>query len=370
MFRRGRTPGSSSSSALTDLTAPSGISPRVLLIALAGVSLIVGLDAALVRLGVWAPVASGRIGELHGPLMVLGFMGTLIALERAQALRHSLAYAAPILLGLGGLVAISGAAPRVGLLLLFDGALAFVIVLAALYRRAPLPLVAAQVVGVLLAAAGAGLLIVRDVPTVIPLLSGFIVVTIAAERAELAQLTMGRRAVPTLVAATAWLAATGVTALLWPAAVRLFGLGVLLVALWLLRDDVGRRLVKTDGLRRFNAAALLAGNVWLAIAGITWLVVGQPTTTGTYDIVVHATFLGFAMSMILAHAPIIFPTILGRPLPYRPAMWAPLALLHAGMVVRVIGDLVTTTIHRVGGIMTVLAILLFAGTAAYSAVKA
>jgi len=66
-------------------------------------------------------VMIGRLADLHGPLMVLGFMGSLISLERAQALRNWLAYAAPALLGSGALVLISGAFPVLGKLLLFDG---------------------------------------------------------------------------------------------------------------------------------------------------------------------------------------------------------------------------------------------------------
>ena len=347
------------------------MSRRVLFVMLAGISLLAGLDAGLVRLGVWAPVTSGRLADLHGPLMILGFMGSLISLERAQALRNRLAYAAPALLGAGAFVMISGAFPVLGKLLLFDGALAFVAVMVALYRRAPLPLVAAQVVGAVLACLATALLISVEVPALLPLLAGFIVVTIAAERAELAQLTMGRRAVPTLVAASAWLSLSAVSALLWPGpGDRVFGAGVLFVALWLIRDDVGRRLIRGEGLRRYNAAALLLGNIWLAVAGLTWVIVGRPEAAGTYDVVVHGTFLGFAMSMIMAHAPIIFPTVLSRPLPYRPAMWVPLTVLHLGMVVRVLGALTGTVLYQIGGAMTVVSILLFAATAIYSAVRA
>ncbi|WP_231979315.1 hypothetical protein [Tessaracoccus coleopterorum] len=98
---RGSTPSNIPRSAMNrprsaaPVTALRGAAPgedtrplRVALIALAGVSLITGLNAGLLRLGVWAPVASDRIADLHGPVMVLGFMGTLISLERAQALRN------------------------------------------------------------------------------------------------------------------------------------------------------------------------------------------------------------------------------------------------------------------------------------------
>jgi len=38
---------------------------------------------------------------------------------------------------------------------------------------------------------------------------------------------------------------------------------------------------------------------------------------GGYDAVVHAIFLGFVISMVMAHAPVILPAVLRRPLPYR-----------------------------------------------------
>ena len=124
---------------MNDKAASAPVSRRVFLVMLAGISLVTGLNAGLVRLGVWAPVVNGRLADLHGPLMVLGFMGSLISLERAQALRNRLAYAAPILLGAGAVVLISGLFPVLGRLLLFDGTLAFVAVMVALYRRAAAP---------------------------------------------------------------------------------------------------------------------------------------------------------------------------------------------------------------------------------------
>lgn len=344
---------------------------RVALIALAGVSLLAGLNAGLLRLGVWAPVASDRIADLHGPVMVLGFMGTLISLERAQALRNPLAYLAPGLLGVGSLALLAGAPVALGKLLLLDGTVAFVVLALALWRRAPLGLVAAQALAATFAALAAALWLVAEIPAVIPLLAAFLIITIASERAELAQLTMGRRAVPTLLTLGSLIGAASALALVVPAVgSRVLGVGCLLTAAWLLRDDVGRRMVRTSGLRRFNAAALLGGNVWLAVAGAVWFIVGQPTSTGAYDAVVHGVFLGFGMSMIMAHAPIIFPAVIGRPLPYRPVMWIPLGLLNLGMLVRVVGGLSQITpLHQLGGSLTVAAVLLFAVTVIISVVK-
>jgi len=43
--------------------------------------------------------------------------------------------------------------------------------------------------------------------------------------------------------------------------------------------------------------------------------------------------------MIFGHALIVFPAILGRAMPFRSAFYAHLALLHASVIVRLIGDL-------------------------------
>src|SRR5690606_18142896 len=125
---------------------------------------------------------------------------------------------------------------------------------------------------------------------------------------------------------------------LWPTAGgRLLGVALVLLTAWLVRHDVARRLVRTSGLPRFAAAALLLGYAWLAVAGIGLALLGSPASSAAgYDIVVHATFLGFAMSMILAHAPVILPAVLRVRLPYNAVMWAPLLLLHATLLGRVL----------------------------------
>ena len=87
------------------------------------------------------------------------------------------------------------------------------------------------------------------------------------------------------------------------------------------------------------AACLLSGYGWLVVAGLVWLVGGAATSGPAYDAVIHAVLLGFTLSMIMAHAPVILPAVLRRPLPYRPIMYLPVALLHASLVLRILfGD--------------------------------
>ena len=60
---------------------------RLALLLGGGVGLLAGLNAALLRLGLPAPVESVSLSSLHGILMLYGFLGTAITLERAVALQ-------------------------------------------------------------------------------------------------------------------------------------------------------------------------------------------------------------------------------------------------------------------------------------------
>ena len=86
-------------------TGQSAASPglnyqRLPLLALSILALLAALWAGLVRLGWSLPVGPpGVLYVAHGPLMVCGFLGTLISLERAVALGEGWSYAAPTLSG-------------------------------------------------------------------------------------------------------------------------------------------------------------------------------------------------------------------------------------------------------------------------------
>lgn len=316
-------------------------SPAPLLLLPGGLALLAGMDAGLTLAGVPAPVGSARLAELHGPLMVLGFLGTVIALERATALRAAWGFLAPGLAAAGALALVLLPDPLVGRLLLAQGLLTLALVYATLWRRNRDITVAVEGLGAVLAGAGALLLTRVEVASVLPLLIGFIVLTIAAERVELARLAMPPGSDARLALLSGWVAAAAGGALVLAGAPlagdlawRVLGLALVVLTVWLVRHDVARRLIHGSGLPRFAAAALLAGYVWLLVSGTLMVLVGRPTGS-FYDVVVHTTFLGFAMSMILAHAPVILPAVLKVRLPYHRAMWAPLVLLHVTLAGRV-----------------------------------
>ena len=136
--------------------------------------------------------------------------------------------------------------------------------------------------------------------------------------------------------------------------------GWLGIAAWLLAFDVARRTVKNAGLTRFIAVCLIAGYLWLAVAGVLALLHGGVPAGFAYDAMLHAVFVGFVISMIFGHAPVIFPAVTGRTLPYSPWFYGHLALLHLSLLVRTAGDLSGQfTLRKWGGLLNAAAILLF-----------
>ncbi len=347
---------------------------RTLLLLPAGIGLLAGLDAALLLLGLPAPVTTERLPEVHGALMVLGFVGTVVALERAVALGRPWGYLAPVGLGLGGLALVSPLPLTVGRVLLVLGAVALVVLYVPLWRRRPSDAVLVQAGGAVLAT-GAALLWWGGVavPSLLPWLAGFLVLTIVGERLELAQVVvLERAAAPLLVALSAAVMVAAGTALLFPTAgYPMLGAVLLGTAGWLARYDVARRTVRGRGLTRFVAACLLAGYAWLAVAGAVWLLLGSQLSGAGYDAVAHAVFLGFVMSMIMAHAPVILPAVIRRPLPYHPVMYLPAALLSASLLLRIgVGDLRGEVwAWQWGGVLNIVAVLLFVVVAAGSVLR-
>ena len=340
---------------------------RLVLLALGGICLLAGLDAALLLAGLPAPITADRLEQAHGPLMMLGFLGTLIALERAIAVRAAWALLSPALLAVGGLLLLTPLPAPVGFLAQAVGAALLVAIYAVVWQRAGSAALLIQWLGSLLAVAAA-LLWAAGLATgiLLPFLAGFLVLTIGGERLELARIAgPGRRAEETFLLLACATVIAAVVALLWPTpGAALFGLVLLLVAAWLARYDVAVRMVRAEGLPRYVAVNLLAGLGWLIVAGLTWVLLGSQVEGPGYDLVVHAIGLGFGMSMVLAHAPIILPAVLLRPLPYRPVLYASTVLLQGSLLLRAAGDLrELPALWQAGSAFNVLALLVFLVTA-------
>ncbi|MDR2240401.1 MAG: hypothetical protein LBE33_08160 [Zoogloeaceae bacterium] len=330
---------------------------RIPLLILGFASLIIGVGAGLLRLGWAVPRPAADLAVFHGPLMISGFFGTVISLERAVALARGWAYLGPLAAGAGGLALILGLPPAGAQILLALGSAALLAGSVSVFLRQ-------RALFTFTLAAGAASWLIGNllwlsgfsVPDAAPWWAGFLVLTIAGERLELSRFLppspMARRV---FIAVLAGLACGMVLA-----QARLFGAALLALALWLLRQDIARRTVKNAGVTRFIAVCLLSGYVWLALAGAVMLGAGLSAGSLSYDAALHALMLGFVFSMVFGHAPIIFPAVLRVTMPYHPSFYVPLALLHLSLAARLTGDALASFEWRsAGGLLNAITLAAF-----------
>lgn len=366
---------------------------RLVLIVPAAVSLLFALDAGLFRIGWPVPLPGPELPLAHGPLMVSGFLGTLIGIEKAVAFGRGWAYAGPAASGAGGIwlvVSTDALPPRI---LFVSASIVLVAVSVSFLHRQRTTANTCVVGGSLLWLAGNNLWLLEwPVFTVVPCWIGFLLLTIAGERLELNRLMRPSRASRAAFFVAAIAALVGIalassgflspgevlfgptgssyTSTRYDLGVRLLGLALSSFGLWLLANDMARIAIRKPGLTRFIGVSLLLGYAWLTLAGSLWLVYGSVVAGNVYDSTLHAFFLGFAFSMIFAHGPVIVPAIAGRSIAFHRGFYAPVAILNASLALRLAGDF--TEIHWArpwGGLLNAVAILLFLATTAVAVAR-
>jgi hypothetical protein len=364
-------------SAEARIILPVNIQTRFLpFVVLAILALLFALWAGLVRIG-WALPSAPDLSAAHGPLMVSGFLGVLIPLERAVAIRQRWMFAVPAAAGLGWIALLLAPLPGstlAGMGMLTLASLGTLMILGVMVRREPRAHTITMFAGVLAWASG-NLLWMLGVPIfeIVYLWMAFLVLTIGGERLELSRVlrpSPGQLRVFGVIAAALSL---GAILCLFDLNIgaRLIGLSLLGLSIWFLRNDLATRTIRhSNPLTRYIAFCLFAGFLWLGVGGILLLYFGAWSAGPYYDAVLHAVFVGFVMSMIFGHAPIIFPAILGAPIRYRRAFYVHLSLLHLSLVIRLLGDLSgQLDVRRWGGLLNATAILLFLGMTVYSILR-
>lgn len=330
---------------------------RLPLVAAGMISLVIATLAGLARVGIEMPVTHASV---HGPLMISSFLGTVIALERAVALGLRWGYAVPALAALAAIVlwlwpdasvlpaqavpqAWSGPGIAGALQLASGAGLSFVCW--RLHVRQP-----ATHSRVLLAAA-----ICWPAGTAIWLATGdpgratvawivFLVLTIAAERLELSRFMPARaRALAGFFVGTGLCLGAVFASTFAPEVGQIaLGGGAFALALWLVRHDIARRTARLPALAGFIGRSLLAGYFWLAVGGVlvAALASGLVGAQAVWlrDAWLHALLLGFVISMVFAHAPVIFPAVMRVRMPWHWSFYLPALLLHGSLAVRIAGD--------------------------------
>ncbi|GBC68465.1 hypothetical protein HRbin01_00148 [archaeon HR01] len=320
---------------------------RVFLLAPALASLLMGLFGGLARMGLVGPAPS-HILLGHGVLMMLGFIASLIALERFVALRSWWSLPSYLLLAVGGVFVAAGY-PSPGVFLLVLGSAAFLALHLWILLRHRQGYLVLMSVSCLLLFIG-NLKLFFGLPIFEAALSwiGFLILFIMGERMEMARLRGFRYpfSAPAYIAAFLLLAAGVYT----PVAVELASSAALILPFAVARFDLGLRFIRGHGFQRYLASGLVCGYIWLGLGGLLMLL------RGYHDSALHAIFLGFAGTMIMTHAPVIFPVIMKTKHLYAKNLYIPLGLLQGSTILRAPGLL---DLWKISGILTTASVASF-----------
>ena len=321
------------------------------------VSLILGMLAGLFRLG-WS-IPMGPVAGEHGALMVGSFLGTLICLERIVALKKKWLYTIPVLSGSSFIFFLLGK-QVIAMSLLTIGSLGLVYIYFDLIIRFKEYYYYVMLLGALTWAMGNLLIIQKSFyPAAAPWWIAFILLTVFGERLELSKFLPQSKTKRASMIAAISIFIIGIILPYHDTGKIITGVGMVLMAVWLLNYDIARKSSKTTGIHKFTGMLLLAGYFWLAVSGL--FMIFDFNILYQYDAMLHSFFLGFTFSMIFAHAPIIFPGVAGlamRPYHKTLAYWG--VMLQVGIACRILADVTMHTHGRhIAGLLNALVILGF-----------
>ncbi len=293
-------------------------------------SLVIAVEAGLDRLGVGF-VSAGAGGVPHGAVMVGGFVGTLVAMERARASHRQVAFLVPLASAAGSILLILGRGEG-GQFLQIAAAVGLALLMWSFWRlqpQLPLALVGA---GALAWAGGTITWFVTESPIrSVSWWMVFLVFTILGERLELTRFAR-RSTAPAIGASLVMVGGLVVGIADWSAGTHVVGLGIAVAGAWLLWADTARSTVRRGGLATYAGASLLAAYAWLTAAGV--VLTARGLLSPWYDATLHEFFIGFVIGSIFAHGPIIFPALTGRGVRFTPLFPAALVALHASVALR------------------------------------
>lgn len=313
--------------------------------------------SALGRVGWSLPIP--QIAAMHGFYMVSGLFGTLISFERTLILKNKLWLSIPLLsilsvVGVASNLHTAGYALQ-GLAALLLSGLYFVhwrkyqevyFLVLVLSGLAWMTSALVLMLGNSFAAASIWLIF-------------FLLYTIVAERLELSK----------FLATPAWAKSLLLVIFILLLAVQAVPFhwgtnhitGVLIAAtgFWLLQFDMATKNLNKTGFFFYTGSTLYVGFIWLMVSGV--LMALPLNSFYHYDAVLHAFFIGFAFSMIYAHAPIIFPALLKKlHKPFHKILYVPVWATHALLLLRLYADYAGNwPLRKWTGLFQVLFMLMF-----------
>lgn len=292
----------------------------------------------------------GRLGVLdapawatahHGLLMTGGFLGSLIVLERTVTQTGLWWRIFPAASAMGTLLLATGQQRFAISVLMVGNAGLLAVYMSELRKHAAWPWYAMLAGSLCWAMGNVVLLRTELVAAATPWWMGFILLTIVGERLDLTRYLPVPERAKALLMVFLGVAVVGIAMPFHNYGGMVLGAAMVAATAWLLRYDMARTAVRKAGIHRYVATGLLVGYGWLMLCGAV-LLLGLGGAMA-YDLTLHTFFLGFAFSMIWAHAPIILPGVLKvAHQPFHPVLWGGWALFQLSLM----GRIAATLLHE------------------------
>lgn len=327
-----------------------------LVLPLAALSMLIGIVAGWLRLGWNVPIRIEQATALHGALMVGSFLGTLIAMERVAVLKNKWVWAVPLAF-VSSLPLLLHVSVMAGYFALVAGSFGYLLVSIYNVKKYRLTGDTLLLIGALFQVLGhLALALTYSYAMAFAGWLAFFVLTIVGERLNLTRFLPVKK--HDRWELFGWLGLFIISLGVYHTHYRfIVSISMAGIAQWLMRNDIARHNLNKKGSYRFLGVTLLSGYSWLLFTGlIAGFNNGSPWV---YDAVLHAFFVGFVLTMIMAHAPIIFPSLLGLSTkPYYPILYGWVGLLQLSILLRVMGDLSQhSALRQWGGLLNGLAFL-------------
>lgn len=320
-------------------------------------SLLAAIWAGWIRIGIQLPAPG--VAAHHGSLMINGFLGSLIFLERAVTFKNKLVLLLPLANAVSIAAYLTGA-PQLAAYLHIGGSLGFMVMCAYFIYRYKETYYYLFFAGAFCLLAGNLVLYSTQLyPAAIVWWMEFLLFTIVAERLELSRFLPYNKWRQSLLFASLSLVLAGAFIPFHAGGNTVFALALCLTAAWLLKYDMAFKSIRNKGQHRYSGLLLITGYCWmLATAAI---ILFEKSFVFGYDALLHAFFIGFVFSMIFSHAPIILPAVAKLPIKiYRPVLYIWFVVLQVSLAARVISDFTgEMNMRKFSGMINGLSILAF-----------
>jgi hypothetical protein len=328
---------------------------RLPIVLLAMFCLLSGIWSGLDRMG-WDIYVTPIIAQ-HGAIMVGGFLGTLIALEKIIPIKRKILYTIPVLNTLSVLFFFLDQ-PKISIWILIVSSISLGLVFMYYFRIQHSVIFILMLAGSICWAVGNVLLLTKQFyPLAFPWWLAFALFIIVAERLDLTKFLPVSEINKKVPVGLLFLYIAGILFSFHGIGNLICGFSVIAISVWLLRYDLIAINLKKNSMPKFIALALLAGYISLLLTGIFFFTLGDHWLT--YDALVHSFFLGFVFSMIFAHGPMILPGIMGvNTAPFNRILYLWLILLQASWLMRILADvLIELELRKISGLLSAAAIL-------------